>query len=109
MLREVATAPMAVIKSMFRAVITNILTTNTTTYRMVKANKLSMISGGTELLFIIIGMMARGCKRRLNSANPFLTNNTIRTILKPPLVLPADAPENIIKKNNMVANEPHNW
>ena len=57
--------------------------------------------------FRITGITALGCNFLLNSSNPFLISNIILTIFIPPLVLPAEAPENRNKKKINDIKEPH--
>ena len=57
--------------------------------------------------FRITGITAFGCNLLLNSSNPFLISKMILTIFIPPLVLPAEAPENRNKKKINDIKEPH--
>ena len=57
-------------------------------------------------LFNITGITAFGCNLLLNSNKPFFINKIILTILIPPLVLPAEAPEKRNRKNECKKGSP---
>ena len=102
-----ATALIEVKKSTPSAVIVIEPMVNMNKYKNMKANKLYVIWLDIVSLLSKTGITALGWILLLNSSNPFLINRTILTILIPPLVLPAEAPEKRNKKNINVKNAPH--
>tara|TARA_B100001287_G_C22416628_1_gene404910 strand:- start:114 stop:536 length:423 start_codon:yes stop_codon:yes gene_type:complete len=80
---------------------------NTNRYKKIKANKLYVMVFEITCLFNITGITAFGCNLLLNSNKPFLINKIILTILIPPLVLPAEAPEKRNRKKMNERKDPH--
>ena len=80
---------------------------NTKRYKKIKANKLYVMVLEITCLFNITGITAFGCNLLLNSNKPFFINKIILTILIPPLVLPAEAPEKRNRKKMNVRKDPH--
>ena len=102
-----ATALIEVIISMPKAVRKIEPMANTNRYKKINANRLKVIWLEIEEPLSITGITAFGCNLLLNSSNPFLISNIILTIFIPPLVLPAEAPENRNKKKTNDMKDPH--
>lgn len=103
--KEVATAPMQVSKSCPIIDKTIEPKTNRNIYKSKKIIICVTMRGLTTNSFIFKGNTARGCKMRLNSNREFLKKTKCRINLIPPLVEPAQAPENSNIKNIIVNPE----